>query len=420
MRRPPVSTRAGGPPRGAPISPAMPPRLCASNSSGLRCTRSASGSRTFSMPTILSAKAWITEISRPRRKSFTSAASDLLSLSTVSVRTRERLQALQQRRRRFRLAQHLDRRAGGGERVARQVDAVEVAKILGAVLQMVVDLQAGAQRVGGGPGRGALAVNVEHEAADRHRRVAAIVDHVVPVLVTQLGDVHPERDQHVERVARRHRARGERVAQADRLLLGVALAEQLRFEQVEQPKLFVRRQRRVIGDVVGRPDEIVEAENQRPVTRMNDPRRDRKILVTVGLSGSQFARAGHQKAGYIGPNGGTRRYQAHATDREPHIGEYAAKTNAIWGHRPMPPRPANDAGNGPCATVNRCGRGLLPVAFQHLVAGRRDLRTILLQAGQDGEIALIDHRAAEALHVTGASLLLLRRSAALLLGEGIR
>ena len=45
---------------------------------------------------------------------------------------------------------------------------------------------------------------------------------------------------------------------------------------------------------------------------------------------------------------------------------------------------------------------------------------MFLQAGQDGEIALIDHRTAEALHVTGASLLLFRCSAALLLGEGIR
>src|SRR5438445_6467448 len=25
-------------------------------------------------------------------------------------------------------------------------------------------------------------------------------------------------------------------------------------------------------------------------------------------------------------------------DREPHIGEYAAKTNAVWAHKPMPPR----------------------------------------------------------------------------------
>jgi hypothetical protein len=31
------------------------------------------------------------------------------------------------------------------------------------------------------------------------------------------------------------------------------------------------------------------------MTRMNDPRRDWKILVAVGLSGSQFARAGHQE-----------------------------------------------------------------------------------------------------------------------------
>src|ERR1700737_3540094 len=60
------------------ISLAMPPRLCASSSSGLRCTRSLRGSRTLSMPTILSAKAWITEISSPSRKSRTSAPSDLL------------------------------------------------------------------------------------------------------------------------------------------------------------------------------------------------------------------------------------------------------------------------------------------------------------------------------------------------------
>src|SRR5580698_814404 len=60
------------------ISLAIPPRLWASNCIGLRCTVSLSGSRTFNRPTILSAKAWITEISSPSRKSFTSAASDRL------------------------------------------------------------------------------------------------------------------------------------------------------------------------------------------------------------------------------------------------------------------------------------------------------------------------------------------------------
>src|SRR5258705_11399529 len=69
------------------ISLTMPPMLCTSNSGLLKCTRSLSGSRTFSMPTILSANAWITAISSPSRKSLTSALSDLLSLSSVSVRT---------------------------------------------------------------------------------------------------------------------------------------------------------------------------------------------------------------------------------------------------------------------------------------------------------------------------------------------
>jgi len=64
-------------------------------------------------------------------------------------------------------------------------------------------------------------------------------------------------------------------------------------------------------------------------------------------------------------------------------------------------------------------RGLLPVVLQNLVAGGADLGTMFLEAGQDGEIALIDDRTAELLDVTGAGLLLLRRSAALLLlGEG--
>jgi hypothetical protein len=63
---------------------------------------------------------------------------------------------------------------------------------------------------------------------------------------------------------------------------------------------------------------------------------------------------------------------------------------------------------------------LLPVGLQHLIAGRADLGAILLEASEDGEVALIDHCAAVALNVAGAGLLFLRRAAALLLGEGIR
>lgn len=84
--------------------------------------------------------------------------------------------------------------------------------------------------------------------------------------------------------------------------------------------------------------------------------------------------------------------------------------------------PARDARhraeNGFSARVNGRERGLLAVALEDLVAGGADLGTMFLETRQDGEIALVDHRTAELLHVAGAGLLFLRRSAALLLGEG--
>src|SRR4249920_464593 len=60
---------------------------------------------------------------------------------------------------------------------------------------------------------------------------------------------------------------------------------------------------------------------------------------------------------------------------------------------------------------------LLAVAFQHLIAGRAYLGTILLQTSQNDEIALIHQRAAEAADVARAGLLLFRGATALLLGE---
>src|SRR3954454_9246734 len=97
--------------------------------------------------------------------------------------------------------------------------------------------------------------------------------------------------------------------------------------------------------------------------------------------------------------GGMRRHQAHAMRSRPHIGEYAAKTNAIWADQTRPSQ-LKPGRNRPDATVNgvRC---LLPVVLEHLIAGCGDLGAILLQARQDGEIALVDNRAAETLHVAG-------------------
>ena len=60
---------------------------------------------------------------------------------------------------------------------------------------------------------------------------------------------------------------------------------------------------------------------------------------------------------------------------------------------------------------------LLPVAFQHLIAGSSQFGTMLLKTRQNGEIALIDHRTAVALNVARTRRLLLRCAAARLLGE---
>src|SRR3954451_25427490 len=61
--------------------------------------------------------------------------------------------------------------------------------------------------------------------------------------------------------------------------------------------------------------------------------------------------------------------QAHAGDRVPHIGEYAAKTNAIWAHQRMRPVAVVHAGNVPEATGRR-EDGVLPVGFQNLIRSR--------------------------------------------------
>ena len=63
------------------------------------------------------------------------------------------------------------------------------------------------------------------------------------------------------------------------------------------------------------------------------------------------------------------------------------------------------------------GKILLPVACQHLAARGGQLWTILLQARQNDEIALIHQWTAKPLHVARTGLLLGRRTATLLLSD---
>src|SRR3546814_1006387 len=69
--------------------------------------------------------------------------------------------------------EHPDVQPLDGEPVLRQVDAIERAVVALAVLQVIEDLQGGAERVGGGVVGRMLAVQVEQVAADGIGRKAA-------------------------------------------------------------------------------------------------------------------------------------------------------------------------------------------------------------------------------------------------------
>src|SRR5882672_3103196 len=75
---------------------------------------------------------------------------------------RHRVQALQQRHRRPFKSERLDGGPRCRQRIARKINAIEFPVVFATVLKMIVDLQAGAERVRGRPGRRALAVDVEH------------------------------------------------------------------------------------------------------------------------------------------------------------------------------------------------------------------------------------------------------------------
>jgi hypothetical protein len=102
-------------------------------------------------------------------------------------------------------------------------------------------------------------------------------------------------------------------------------------------------------------------------------------------------------------------------DREPHIGEYDTKTNAICDFSQIPAASGARWLNSLAATLPEAAV-LLPVVFQHLIARRRNPGTILLKAGQNREITLIYDRAAEAMNIARAGFLLVR--CATLLGDG--
>ncbi len=199
--------------RRAKRRPAVPPATATRrrDARSRSADRAAAGSASADAPSVL-----MTETSRPSRQSSIAAAKPSLSPSSVSVRAASwcRHSSSAGDARSAPSASTVTPLAA--KRVQRNVDAVEIAIVLAAVLQMIDDLQRRAQRIVGRPDRAALAMHVADEAADRHRRECAIADQIVPVAVAQLGDVEPECGEQILRVLRRQVALGERGAQPHR------------------------------------------------------------------------------------------------------------------------------------------------------------------------------------------------------------
>src|SRR5258708_19109242 len=91
--------------------------------------------------------------------------------------------------------QLLNGAATGGKDVARQVDAIELSVIVGAILQMVQHLKCRAQRVRRRERRPILAMKIEKLATDGRGGIAAIFHQIVPIAVAQLRRIEPEGTQ---------------------------------------------------------------------------------------------------------------------------------------------------------------------------------------------------------------------------------
>src|SRR3954452_16892605 len=103
---------------------------------------------------------------------------------------------------------------------------------------------------------------------------------------------------------------------------------------------------------------------------------------------------------------------------EPHIWEIRRQNQCYLvisaKYRPRP----EVTRSAPARAFDSVREKLLTVVGQHLTTGFRQLRTILLKACQNDEIALVHQRSAKTRDVARARLLLIRRTATLLLGDG--
>ena len=162
-----------------------------------------------------------------------------------------------------------DLHPGSGQIVSRQVHPVERQIVLPAVLQMVDDLQGGAQGIVQRPQRAVLAMHIEHIAPHRHGRKAAIGHQGWPIGMAAGGAVQHKRIEQIVRMGQvkpqfpRHPAQHHGFRRALTFKPGAHMGE--------QPKLLFLRRGGMIGYVIRQPGEGIERHHRCAVLRLEQP-----------------------------------------------------------------------------------------------------------------------------------------------------
>jgi len=130
-----------------------------------------------------------------------------------------------------------------------------------------------------------FAMHIQHETADRIRRIAAVIHQIVPVGVAALCYIAAKRLEKVETMLRGQISFEQYIPKRLRFGRSLALAEQRTPHLGEQRQLFGRRRFGMIGDIVRGARETVEGKNRRPKPFADQKGGDGKVLVRVALAG---------------------------------------------------------------------------------------------------------------------------------------
>jgi hypothetical protein len=171
------------------------------------------------------------------------------------------------------------------------------------VLEVVEDLEGGAERVGGRVRLGPLAVQAEQEAADGIGGAGAVMEKLGPIGVAGHRRVLPESVEHQARLREPGAVLGRGGVQRGRCRHGRVPGEERPLHRVETRQLLLRRKVGRIGDVVRRAHEAVEGQHRPPFRARQGEGGDGKILVAIRLGAHRLG-AGGRSGGHGAPLAG--------------------------------------------------------------------------------------------------------------------